>query len=177
MSDDTAAAFLRQVGEEDRRINIMLERHGDVAFWRDLHEKFADVGGNVQQDGIRVRTPWAGPPPKYWSTLSAAVAWTKANASAEHLTAWEEEAAKCRDEFERLANGSSSLNWKGLCSAVRACYGDIMGEEEIMDVFETYGDTDGEKIELLGFLNAFEHRYWVHAYRSSTPLDESDGEY
>lgn len=34
-------------------------------------EKYGDVGGNLQCDGMRVRTPWAGFPPEFWSSEEA----------------------------------------------------------------------------------------------------------
>jgi hypothetical protein len=45
----------------------MLDHNDDLKYWKDLWESFGDMGGNLCPDGMRVRTPWAGPPPNYWS--------------------------------------------------------------------------------------------------------------
>mmetsp|Transcript_38689 Transcript_38689/g.46858 ORF Transcript_38689/g.46858 Transcript_38689/m.46858 type:complete len:197 (+) Transcript_38689:139-729(+) len=68
-------SFLKSHGLEDRRIDLMLERmelKGDpmyqsTEYWRGLWEKYGDFGGNVQLNGVVVRTPYAGPPPEHWS--------------------------------------------------------------------------------------------------------------
>jgi hypothetical protein len=58
-----------------RKIAQMLMKSSDVAYWRSLHEQYGDLGGNVRFDRARVRTPWGGPPPEFWSSEDTLAAW------------------------------------------------------------------------------------------------------
>jgi hypothetical protein len=59
-----AEVFLRAKGYTF--VDCMLRRHDDLKYWETLWETFGDCGGNLRPDGTHVKTPWAGPPPKYW---------------------------------------------------------------------------------------------------------------
>jgi len=73
------AEYLRVMGETESSLKFKLKFNADVTYWRVLYKRYGDFGGNVQPDGVKVRTPFAGPPPQFWSSRQAFDAWSKRN--------------------------------------------------------------------------------------------------
>eukprot|EP00931_Biecheleriopsis_adriatica_P110529 TRINITY_DN8480_c0_g1_i1.p1 TRINITY_DN8480_c0_g1~~TRINITY_DN8480_c0_g1_i1.p1 ORF type:complete len:510 (+),score=89.94 TRINITY_DN8480_c0_g1_i1:97-1626(+) len=68
-SDNDLEHTLKELGLETDRARFI---HASVADVRAAFDKYGDIGGNLKSDGTRVRTPWAGFPPTYWSSEEAA---------------------------------------------------------------------------------------------------------
>jgi hypothetical protein len=55
-------------------VDQMLQHNDDLDDWKNVWEKYSDLGGNRCPNGTRMRTPWAGPPPEFWSCGEAGTA-------------------------------------------------------------------------------------------------------
>ena len=53
----------------------MLRSQLPLSYWTGLLQAHGDLGGNCRADGTRTRTPYAGPPPEFWSDELSAVAY------------------------------------------------------------------------------------------------------
>jgi len=69
-SSDSGQGSAREFLSQHRSgfiLEVMLEHNSSLEYWKDLWKTYGDLGGHMCPDGTRVRTPWAGPPPEYWS--------------------------------------------------------------------------------------------------------------
>jgi len=69
--------FLNSVGitEESHGMSFGNLQQMDVAELKALLDTYSDLGGNTTPDGFKVRTPYAGTPPEFWSTPEAYQSW------------------------------------------------------------------------------------------------------
>ena len=65
--------MLAGMTESDFAIRFLKDM--DVAQLSELQETYGDLGGHCMPNGTRVRTPYAGPPPLYWSSPEPYAAW------------------------------------------------------------------------------------------------------
>jgi len=98
-----SAEFLRSLGWSEENLAFASSLvNTEVDQLKALHSEFGDLGGNVTPYGHSVRTPYAGPPPAYWSTRASYEAWVS-NIGAEQAKARLEQmeaAQRAQDEGE-----------------------------------------------------------------------------
>jgi hypothetical protein len=63
---ESVRKYIESRGYSDFQVMQMLRFSADLAYWKRLWKKYQSLGGNFDSaHGVSVRTPWAGPPPKY----------------------------------------------------------------------------------------------------------------
>eukprot|EP00325_Prymnesiales_sp_UTEX-LB-985_P027626 CAMPEP_0174719120 /NCGR_PEP_ID=MMETSP1094-20130205/30801_1 /TAXON_ID=156173 /ORGANISM="Chrysochromulina brevifilum, Strain UTEX LB 985" /LENGTH=167 /DNA_ID=CAMNT_0015919383 /DNA_START=207 /DNA_END=710 /DNA_ORIENTATION=- len=163
MDAQPAHDFLISIGTSEMKIPIMIRSNPDVEYWQEIYELWGDVGGNVQSEvqngvrtlnGIKVRTPWAGTPPEYWSSEDAFGRYDIKRMAEEAAVAAERQCVF--DELDKDRRGY--LDTDGLRQAVHRLYDSTTDDDEIAQVMKDYGD-ESQRMTLAGLNNYLETCY------------------